>query len=238
MTELFLQQAGRVVCVEPQPECVKALKKRFRNDRRVILLAAGLAEKPGALELSICSQANTLSTFSEEWKTGRFVKYKWDKVVRVPVTTLDEVIRQHGEPAYCKIDVEGFEMPVLRGLTRPVPLLSFEFTREFMGRARECVNHLRLIGFQRFNFILGENRPFACQGWLDGGALFDRLGQIADTELWGDIYAQHGDRFAGTPPQKAVAVDARPAPGRPAGAGGFFRRFFGGAASSEPPHAG
>jgi len=233
-TELFLQHAARVVCVEPQPECVKALKKRFKHDRRVTLVPKGLAEKPGSLDLSVCTEASTISTFSAEWKTGRFANYKWDKVVRVPVTTLDEVIQRYGAPAYCKIDVEGFEMSVLRGLSRPVPLLSFEFAREFMDRARACVDYLRHVGFQRFNFIRGEGSQFACQGWLDGNALFDRLDQIADPELWGDIYAQYGEHFAGTPPQRAAA-DARPAPGRLGRAVSCLRRCFGAAPSGAEP---
>jgi len=223
-TDSFLQYGAQVVCIEPQPDCVKALKRRFKRNRRVTILPKGLAEKAGALELSICSQANTISTFSDEWKTGRFAEYQWDKVIRVPVTTLDEVIREHGAPAYCKIDVEGFEISVLQGLTRPVPLLSFEFAREFMGRAKACVSYLQQIGFERFNFIEGENPQFTCGGWLDARALFERIGQIDNPKLWGDIYAQHGAQSAGKPPQPiGVAVPA----GKPAGIGAAIRQLFG-----------
>ena len=197
----FLERGARVVCVEPQPDCVQALQQRFRKDRRVTIIPKGLAEKPGALKLSICSESNTISTFSEEWKTGRFASYKWDKTIQVPVTTLDEVIAAHGVPAYCKIDVEGFELSVLNGLTRPVPLLSFEFAHEFMERAKACVNYLEKIGFRRFNFTRAENPAFVSPAWLEARALFDRLGEIGDPDLWGDIYAQHGENVAGTPPQ-------------------------------------
>jgi len=31
-------------------------------------------------------------------------------------------------PFYCKVDVEGWELEVLRGLTQPLPLVSFEFS--------------------------------------------------------------------------------------------------------------
>jgi len=34
---------------------------------------------------------------------------------------------EYGLPHFCKIDVEGFEEQALAGLSRPLPVLSFEF---------------------------------------------------------------------------------------------------------------
>ena len=43
--------------------------------------------------------------------------------------TLDALIAENGLPAFVKIDVEGFELAVLRRpQTQPLPALSFEFT--------------------------------------------------------------------------------------------------------------
>jgi FkbM family methyltransferase len=197
---LFLEQGARVVCVEPQPSCVAALRQRFRKERRVTIVAEGLAERSGALDLSICTEAHTISTFSDEWKTGRFANYKWDKTVRVKVTTLDALIAKHGRPSYCKVDVEGFEISVLKGLTRPAPLISFEFAREFIGNAKACVIYLSQIGYERFNFALGENPGFVCEGWLNAEGLFARIARIEDPEFWGDIYAHHTPDTEGGPP--------------------------------------
>jgi FkbM family methyltransferase len=214
-TGLFLGSGARVVCVEPQPDCVAALTKQFGGNPRVTIVAKGLAEKPGVLDLSICSAAHTISTFAERWKTGRFANYKWDKVIPVPVATLDELIQAHGVPRYCKVDVEGFELSVLRGLTRPVPLLSFEFAREFLDSAKMCVAYLQEIGFKQFDFALGENPEFVSSGWLGGDALFDRIGRIADPDLWGDIYAYHGGRLCQEPPvlQGEVCLESLEAAG-------------------------
>jgi Methyltransferase FkbM domain len=56
-----------------------------------------------------------------------FARVRWDRSIDVAVATLDDLIAAHGEPAFCKIDVEGFEVDVLAGLTRPVRALSFEY---------------------------------------------------------------------------------------------------------------
>jgi len=78
------------------------LIREFKENPLVTIVSKGLAEKSGTLDLSICTEANTISTFAREWKTGRFAKYKWDKVLSVPVTTLDELVRIHGPPSIAR----------------------------------------------------------------------------------------------------------------------------------------
>ena len=195
-TEVFLKLKAKVVCVEPQDECIKILQKRFRN-KNVVLVNKGLAAKDGELKLSICERANTISTMSEKWKlavksSGRFSSYKWTKSRMVPVTTLDALIKKYGLPVFCKIDVEGFESSVLTGLSQPIPYLSFEFTREFFDDAKPCINHLLSLGYVRFNCSLGESTQMLFRTWVTSKELCQKLDKmmIDDNFLWGDIYAR------------------------------------------------
>lgn len=189
-TAEFIANGARVVCFEPQPDCVKKLQQRFANNPNVVVEGAGLATQSGILELSICSAANTISTFSPEWKKGRFADYQWDRNVIVPVTTLDAAIARHGQPSYVKVDVEGFELEVLRGLTHQVKLLSFEFTTEFLENNRECTRHLESIGFRDFNAKIGTLDSYVSERWLSADELFFFLRKSSDPQLWGDIYAR------------------------------------------------
>lgn len=66
--ERFVQAGAQVVCFEPQPSCVEKLARRFEAHAAVQICPQGLAAQPGELELSICSEADTLTTFSEAWK--------------------------------------------------------------------------------------------------------------------------------------------------------------------------
>ncbi len=188
--EALVQRGVRVICFEPQPGCVEALRRRFAGEPLVTIVPRGVAARPGTLQLSICNAAPTISTFSEDWKKGRFSTYSWDQRVSVDVMTLDQAVAQFGPPRYCKIDVEGFELEVLQGLTRRAGTLSFEFTREYLDVARACVDRCVSLGYTSFNFAIGEESQLALPQWIGPATLFARLEGIADDLLWGDLYAQ------------------------------------------------
>ncbi|MCK9364557.1 MAG: hypothetical protein M0P74_13285 [Syntrophales bacterium] len=106
------------------------------------------------------------------------------------MTTLDRLIDQYGMPKFCKIDVEGFELSVIRGLSAPVPYLSFEFTREFLPDAESCIKHLVTIGPAVFNASWGESMELLDRQWMNPEELYQRIDAEKDPQLWGDIYVK------------------------------------------------
>ena len=57
---------------------------------------------------------------------------------------MDDAIAQYGKPAYIKIDVEGHELEVVKGLSQAVPLLSIEANLpEFLNETIEIIKHLQ-----------------------------------------------------------------------------------------------
>jgi len=191
-TKIFLELGARVVCVEPQEACLQQLYRLFGDNKKVIIVGKALGELEGEGELMMSEEAPTISTMSSKWKNeGRFSKdHKWTKTQKVPITTLDALILSYGLPKFCKIDVEGFEEPVLKGLTKPMPVISFEFTREFFDDAKKCINHLLSIGQVKFNCSLGESMKFLFQKWVTPDELYEKIDQLEDERLWGDIYAK------------------------------------------------
>jgi FkbM family methyltransferase len=190
-TAVFRALGARVVAVEPQSFCLDRLRKVFGADPNVHIVAAGLAASPGTMELSICDAAPTISTMSTTWRdAGRFANsHQWTRTETVPVTTLDALIDEYGTPAFCKIDVEGFELSVIEGLSRPLRCLSFEFAREFMEQTSACMRRLADLGGYRFNVSLGESMRFALADNIAADDLFSFLSSHTDPLLWGDVYA-------------------------------------------------
>ena len=194
-TEAFLEIGARVVAVEPQAECARILREKFHANPNFTLIEAALGDSEREADMLI-SNANVLSSLSSEWvqtvmASGRFAGYNWDRKQKVTITTLDHLVMAYGEPAFVKIDVEGFEYQVLRGLSRPVRSLSFEFVPEFGDAALRVISHLQSLGNVEFNYSLGESMVLELTKWVSGPGLVDILkGFGADSIIFGDVYAR------------------------------------------------
>jgi FkbM family methyltransferase len=198
---VYLSLGAHVVCIEPQPFCIAELKKRYANNPAVSIEGVGLAENERFLDMQICSGSTTLSTCSSEWTAHsrhRQRGYFWDKVLTIPVKTLDQIIKKYGVPDFCKIDVENFELEVFRGLSRPIPCISFEFHTETFHNAIACLDYLENLGYNKFNFAAGEYPQFILNEWVIKQEIIQRLDAYKEVylkkekdPLWGDIYARY-----------------------------------------------
>ncbi len=191
-TDVFLKLGAKVVCVEPQHVCVEQLRVLFGNNPDVIIVDQAVGDMEGCGELALCEDAPIISTMSDKWKNqGRFARdHVWGGTQKISISTLDVLISRYGLPVFCKIDVEGFEEPVLRGLTQPIPFISFEFTREFFDDAKKCIDHLISIGSVTFNCSIGESMNLLFPIWVTPHELYQKLDSLDDPLLWGDIYAK------------------------------------------------
>lgn len=190
--DLFLQAGAKVVCFEPQKDLAAKLRQRFANRKDITVVERGLADKEGVLTLYISSEETMVSTLSSDWKEGVFSNYKYDKEIQIQTTTLDKMIAQHGLPDYAKIDVEGFEINVLSGLSQAVPLLSIEWSSKSLDLTEKCIRHLESLGYRQFNVAFGETFKFGFDTWATGDQLMTHLRKPEEELLWGwgDIYAK------------------------------------------------
>jgi FkbM family methyltransferase len=190
-SEVFLKLGAKVIAFEPQPKPLRFLKRKFKNN--ITILDKALGSHPGKSDLYI-SSASTLTSMSKEWiekvKTNRFKQADWNNKIEVEMTTLDEMIIKYGKPDFCKIDVEGFEFEVLKGLTQPIGIISFEFTiPEFVDKAIECLNYLNNLGKIICNFSPGETLTFALEEWLNATDFMEMFKTLpAKGIVDGDIY--------------------------------------------------
>lgn len=185
---------ARVVALEPQPLFHRFLRLALPRER-VILLPQAVASTPGRRPLHISSRYPTVSTLSRNWiETVRtadgFEGVDWDRSQMVEITTLDALIRDHGLPRLCKIDVEGLEADILQGLTQPIPCIAFEYLPAALPVAEECIDLLVALGPYRFNRVQGEECRFRHETWLSADLMRQDLREAAVGGRSGDIYAR------------------------------------------------
>jgi FkbM family methyltransferase len=140
--------ASRVIAIEPNPPMADQLQETVRLGRYPIeILAVGCGSTRGMASLTVSDiQGNIGMSSLVHQERGR-------RTVEVPVETLDGICGERNLcPDVVKIDVEGFEMEVLRGFGRtlqesPPRLILVELVSREPSHAA-AMEHLIAFGYR------------------------------------------------------------------------------------------
>lgn len=150
------------VLVDPLPENVDALKSVSKTCRSATVVSAAVGAQKGELDLYVHGDQSS------------FLKSEFARAipVQVPVRTcddiFDEVCRAHPSPqtALLKIDVQGFELEVLRGAEQMLKhcdalLVETSIQRIYEGSAlaHDVIAYLGSRGFCIFDVASYAQRP-------------------------------------------------------------------------------
>ena len=197
-TRVFLELGARVVAVEPQKECARYLLASFGSDSNFHLVNKALGAASGTSDLFILKHPRTASLSLEHMRAVHFEKHQagtLEKSGRVSVTTLDALIHQYGSPAFVKIDAEGFEYEIMRGLSQPLTALSFEFVPTYLEPALKSIDYLLRFGTMRLNYVVGERFEWMLDEWVTADELIPTLKSYAPEThfIYGDVYVRFED---------------------------------------------
>jgi FkbM family methyltransferase len=182
-TDVFLRLGARVVAIDPDDVNQEILYNKFLRYRLfpkpVVVVGKAVSDTCDTETMWIDGPGSAVNTLSRKWvdtlngnknsfKGGNF-GLDFAQAEAVKTTTLTELIQAHGVPFFVKIDVEGYEAHVLRGLKQPVPFLSFEINLpEFRPEGLECVRILEVLAADgKFNYAADCQQGMALDKWLD-----------------------------------------------------------------------
>lgn len=170
---------GQVISFEPNPKPGGILKRNLRRNAiaNVELHDCGLGEEPGEMPLFVPDINTGEGSFTapESDTAGEYVT--------CPIRVGDEVIGSR-DPRLIKIDVEGFEGHVLKGLRgtleRAKPVLCMEMVGRHLARDGQTpaglCEWLGALGYEGRKLGLANRRELAMEAmpseWADGDYVF------------------------------------------------------------------
>ncbi|HEX5003428.1 MAG TPA: FkbM family methyltransferase [Bacteroidia bacterium] len=146
-----------IIAYEPSPVTFKKLSENInlnKYENRVVAVQAGLSDQDGSLDLFISSEEN--SGMTSLVRPGNFS----GEIVVVKVLNAQKALTLQGisNPDLIKIDVEGNEMNVIKGLASILesakPVIYIEILdanlKKFNSGADEVYEFLRNMGYKSF----------------------------------------------------------------------------------------
>lgn len=150
-TKALLQLGFTIIALEPEKKAISTLLYRYKNNERVKIVEKGVSSEEGFTDIYITEGRSGLNTMNTKWKDSLHDEdeNRWQKQVefnqhyQVPLTTIELLYAEFGNPYFIKIDVEGFELEVIKGMKKLPNFLTFEANLpEFTKETIQCLGAL------------------------------------------------------------------------------------------------
>jgi FkbM family methyltransferase len=205
-----LAQGYRVIALEAAPRVFLELVGNFIYNPNVVPLKMAVSNKDNERVKFYEADEDGLSTLNQDWltKDGMPYKGKFHREIEVNTITIDTLADTYGNPDLIKIDVEGAEWQVMKGMSRHYGgMICFEWTFETIHQHEDQLDYLFTLGYREMaaqyivnhlqeplewgnmqsnnvNQLLGWHQ-LTSDDWINGGWKIANLRPTADVGmLW------------------------------------------------------
>jgi FkbM family methyltransferase len=166
-----LEKGYKVIAVEAAPRVFKQLVCNFIYNPNVVPLRFAVSDTADQVIEFYEAEEDGLSTMNKDWLTDERLPYagKPYRTVQARTITIDDLALEYGKPDLIKIDVEGAEWSVFKGMTKKYGTLTFEWTDATLDEHQKQIKYLADLGYTEVapQFILQHLREPYETHWHD-----------------------------------------------------------------------
>jgi FkbM family methyltransferase len=151
----------KLIIIEPMPDAFAALQKKFGGNSRVELHNLAIGERESVETLKITRDTTGASLLQPREEMCDVIGSNWTitSEVQVKMTTLDRLLVDLAEVSLLKIDVQGYERPVLAGAKQTLAktkylLIELNFMPQYAGGS--WLGEIHEILTRDFGFFLAN----------------------------------------------------------------------------------
>lgn len=158
---------GKILAVEPSPSNIALLKRNLTlngEGDRITVLEGAVSDTPGTESFHLSAHSN-LGTFHANGSAAQMLS---GEQISVRTYTVPELAEQYGPPDLIRMDVEGHEVEVIRGMLKAIkadrlrPTIIFETHLSRYSEDHDMAAVLREL------FECGYSVPRAASSWQEG----------------------------------------------------------------------
>lgn len=163
-TEFYLKKGFRVVAVDANPEMCGLAAERLREhveEGRLTILNVAIADQRGTIPF-YRNEVSEWGTVDPEWAARNQRLGRSSEQLLVEAVPLGDILQEHGEPHYLKIDIEGMDHAALEALARSQArpkYVSIESEKVSFRRLRHEFELFAKMGYDRFKVVQQRDVP-------------------------------------------------------------------------------
>ena len=159
-TEFYLRKGFRVIAVEAMPEFCESIGNRlseYVKSGALSVVNVAVSNSPGTVNFYTDDRVSEWGTTDRDWsERNRGFGAGTGRTLTIRAAKLADILKEHGIPRYCKIDIEGNDLEALaslEGLSELPQFVSIESDKASWKKLIEEFETFEKLGYRKYRII-------------------------------------------------------------------------------------